>query len=93
MPNSPFTTLRNTGGETTHKLTTSEIPSHNHNFNAGYAVWGPTQTNTNFATVSGNWRGSDTAGGNYAHTANTGGNRAHNNMPPYIVVNYEVVAL
>lgn len=76
----------NTGGSETVTLNVNQIPSHNHNFNAGYAVWGPAQTNTNFATASGNWRGSDTAGGNYAHTANTGGGQAHNNMPPYLSV-------
>lgn len=75
-----------TGGEETHKLTVNEIPSHNHNFNAGYAVWGPSSTGNGFANVGGNWTGSDTAGGNYAHTANAGGGQAHNNMPPYLSV-------
>lgn len=91
--NSPFTALGNTGGETTHKLTIYEIPSHSHSYNSPVAVWGSSGTNNGFAQVGGNWTGSDTAGGNYNHTANTGGNQVHNNMPPYIVVNYEVVAL
>lgn len=76
----------NTGGAETVTLNVNQIPSHNHNFNYGYAVWGPRQTNTNFATASGNWQGSDSAGGNYNRTANTGGTQAHENMPPYLSV-------
>lgn len=76
----------NTGGSETVTLNVNQIPSHNHNFNAAYGVWGPTATNLGFAQTGGNWTGSDTAGGNYAHTANTGGTQAHENMPPYLSV-------
>ncbi len=31
-------------------------------------------------------------GGNPSVVTNTGGGGSHNNMPPYIVVNYEVIA-
>ena len=76
-----------TGGAETVTLNVNQIPSHNHNFNAGYAVWGPRNTNNAFATGSGNnWAGSDALGGNYDNTANTGGGKAHNNMPPYLSV-------
>ena len=90
-----------TGGATSHThttgnhtLTVNEIPSHSHNLNHPYAVWGHNSTKNGFAASSGNWIGSDTAGGDYKRTANAGGGQGHNhgdtgsssNLPPYLAV-------
>ena len=80
-----------TGGESTHKLTTSEMPSHNHDVHAFVS-------RTNAGVGSGvqllerGGRYSDSDGSwedHYGTTAgckNTGGGSSHNNLPPYLVV-------
>lgn len=80
-----------TGGEVTHKLTTSEMPSHTHSFkrNGGYSngimvdtgalgAWGSPiyQVSTSNYTAVPNTPSIDT----------TGGNDNHNNLMPYLVV-------
>ena len=69
-----------TGGEATHKLTVSEMPSHNHEAvstsgsDRGLALYP-------FSMITQNYR---TADANVIRP--TGGNQAHNNMPPYLTV-------
>ncbi len=67
-----------TGGEVSHTLTLSEIPSHVHNLLG---------RNTNMregvqAAVCKSWDGS----GGMLETYAAGGGGAHNNMPPYLAV-------
>jgi hypothetical protein len=76
-----------TGGAATHKLTTNEMPSHNHalnNFNGA--------GNTLKRGVMYGWdlKHGDLNYQNFNNpniwSADVGGNQAHNNMPPYLVV-------
>lgn len=70
-----------TGGEASHKLTTSEMPSHSHAFHgsagnelqksAGTGYWGVEYTPN---------------GTSGAYINNAGSGTAHNNMPPYLTV-------
>ena len=74
-----------TGGEKTHTLTTSEIPSHAHKLvrvkkyncsaSGSYAqALIPDSQSTDYSNLS-------------AITDSVGGSQSHNNMPPYLVVN------
>lgn len=79
-----------TGGEVSHKLTSSEIPSHYHNAYllglggtvdapAFYAVLNQSAYTYNYANTTPNTLDA-------AATVKTGGGAAHNNMPPYLAV-------
>ncbi len=98
---SPFTTLGYKMGTQQETLTTNQIPSHGHanrwrafmpsgtgsfilNDRGGDAV-----VVSDNASHGGN--GEDVSG-NPSVVTNTGGGLPHNNMPPVIVVNYEVIA-
>lgn len=67
-----------TGGEAAHKLTTSEMPSHNH-YIGDVSVWtnGDGSISSSTSGKYGYWKSST----NY-----TGGSAEHNNMPPYLTV-------
>lgn len=63
-----------TGGESTHTLTTAEMPAHTHTGDGG--TW--------FAMYDGNAWESGNGIGSYDHTtASAGGGGAHENKPPY----------
>lgn len=65
-----------TGGEKTVKLTTAQMPKHNH---------GGTYTNAGSATKTHSWLASGGSAMAY-DTVDAGGGEAHNNMPPYVQV-------
>ena len=80
-----------TGGEVTHKLTTSEMPSHGHDL-----VYG-SKTSTSGLVVSyvgsgynslslDNWSWVASGVRQNIYARNEGGDQAHNNMPPYLAV-------
>lgn len=69
--------VNSTGGEATHKLTISEMPSHNHK------LYVANDANFKVTPVG---KGNQGWNGNVVTTTDTGGNQAHNNMPPYKAV-------
>lgn len=74
-----FNTVQKTGGEKTHTLTTTEIPSHTHMMIGTRSI--PEDSSGPFKTP---W--SDGNPINLRSTGSTGGGQAHNNLPPYITV-------
>ena len=86
--------VNNTGGETSHKLTVAEMPSHNHSFKDGSHtfLWGQNKTNNvylnNASAVAGKTPGNSamTSQNIWNSTNSSGNTSAHNNMPPYLAV-------
>lgn len=86
-----------TGGEESHTLTGSEMPSHNGHLSAGIAGTAPMgkgnykgylNSSVMNSFPEGNYRGWNVYLGNEMHPASeaTGGDQPHNNMPPYLAV-------
>ena len=91
-------TAGSTGGEATHTLSTTEIPSHSHSVNQQY-VHRLDVADTNYVNYGaggslGGWDlptttnnvGTTRIGIPAFNTNATGSDAAHNNMPPYLVV-------
>jgi len=74
--------LGDTGGEETHTLSVSEMPSHSHTVSMK-------RTSVNNYTGGAGWNplGGSTYDGDFTTQA-TGDGLAHNNMQPYVVTNY-----
>lgn len=76
-----------TGGEATHKLTVSEMPSHMHDWN-GYTGMSSAVDNATYKLpINGtsSWKAQSFYSSDKGPQS-TGGDAAHNNMPPYLVV-------
>lgn len=86
-----FASAEKTGGEKTHKLATSEIPSHSHAISSdSHYVLGSIGAITRHSCASGSGQtnmlksASSTVDRMWKGTLTAGGSGAHNNLQPYI---------
>ena len=78
-----FAPVGHTGGEKTHKLTTTEMPSHRHSMGKIWKNGSGSSSSYEFSTNNGLMT---------RYTEYTGGGAAHNNLQPYAVVKYIICA-
>ena len=71
-------TLKQTGGEETHQLTTNEMPSHSHDVTVTFREGNENGGGSNYSDLNGGSSSSKTFS-----SSSVGNDQAHNNMPPF----------
>lgn len=75
-----------TGGEASHTLTESEMPSHSHRLNGWEVIISQNGNTGNAGLSSGTLVHPERQDSQARYTQTTGSGQAHNNMPPYMAV-------